>query len=263
MHRNFGLTLMVNHACNLRCTYCYTGEKLRRPLSAEVGRKAIDRAVNSIAVEGRLELGFFGGEPLIEALLILDLAEYARESARKAQIELDLQLTTNGTLDSAAAWNVMLLSDLRLALSHDGLPEIHDRHRVTVDGHSTAERVLSTMDRLKSAEKEFRVVMVVRPDSVESLSAGMQYLYDHGIQQFDPALDIWTTWTRSDGERLKQSIGQCAEFWADRLPDCSVSWFDDKAARLTGVPTTKPLAADLGTRKLRSLRRETSIPVSE
>ena len=140
MHRNFGLTLMVNHACNLRCTYCYTGEKLRRPLSAEVGRKAIDRAVNSIAVEGRLELGFFGGEPLIEALLILDLAEYARESARKAQIELDLQLTTNGTLDSAAAWNVMLLSDLRLALSHDGLPEIHDRHRVTVDGHSTAER---------------------------------------------------------------------------------------------------------------------------
>jgi uncharacterized protein len=246
MHRNFGLTLMVNHACNLRCTYCYTGEKLRRPMSAAVGRKAIDRSVNSIAHRGQLELGFFGGEPLIEAPLIYDLVEYAREAARRSELELDLQLTTNGTLDNAAAWNVILMPDLRLAISHDGLPDVHDRHRITVDGHSTADRVLSTIERLKSAGKEFRVVMVVRPDSVSTLPFGMEYLYEHGARQFDPSLDLWTTWTRSDGQRLKQSIGQCADFWANRLPDCSVSWFDDKAARLTGIPTNHTARCGFG-----------------
>ena len=28
-YQQFGLTLLVNHACNLRCAYCYTGEKFR------------------------------------------------------------------------------------------------------------------------------------------------------------------------------------------------------------------------------------------
>ena len=66
----FHLVLMVNHACNLRCTYCYTGTKFSRKMPEAVGRKCIDRALRSIRPGGVLELGFFGGEPLIEAALI-------------------------------------------------------------------------------------------------------------------------------------------------------------------------------------------------
>ena len=50
MHTSFALTLVVNHACNLRCSYCYTGEKIRRPMSPEMGRKSIDRAITAIAL---------------------------------------------------------------------------------------------------------------------------------------------------------------------------------------------------------------------
>ena len=74
MHARFGLTLVVNHACNLRCSYCYTGEKIGRRLPLATGRKAIDRAISSLSQNGTLELAFFGGEPLVEAELILELA---------------------------------------------------------------------------------------------------------------------------------------------------------------------------------------------
>jgi uncharacterized protein len=246
MHRNFGLTLMVNHACNLRCTYCYTGEKLRRPMSLDIGCKAIDRAVNSFIPGGTLELGFFGGEPLIEADSILELMDYARRRALHREIDLNMQLTTNGTIETVAAWEVMLTKDLRLAISHDGLTEVHDRHRVTIEGQGTSSRVLETITRLLEGEKEFRVVVVVRPDSIDSLCDGLEFLYNHGVRQFDPSLDLWTTWTVSDGERLKKSIHACAEFWADRLPDCSVSWFDEKAARLSKVPSNETARCGFG-----------------
>jgi len=67
VHTRFALTLVVNHACNLRCTYCFTGDKVRRPMRLATGRKAIDRALQSLLPGGTLHLGFFGGEPLIEA----------------------------------------------------------------------------------------------------------------------------------------------------------------------------------------------------
>ena len=84
MHSRFGLTLVVNHACNLRCTYCYTGLKFRRPLPAAFGQRAIDRAFRSLSHSGTLDLAFFGGEPLIEAELILELVAGAARGQRRA-----------------------------------------------------------------------------------------------------------------------------------------------------------------------------------
>jgi uncharacterized protein len=236
MHKRFVLTLVVNHACNLRCTYCYTGAKLRRPLPCATGRKAIDRAIHSLARRGTLDLGFFGGEPLVEADLILQLVAYAREAAAARDVELVVSMTTNGTLDSHVAWEVMTLPEMQLAISHDGLPAVHDAHRVTGEGLPSSQRVEATLTRLVDEGRDFRVVMVVRPDNVESLPAGMEYLHGIGVRRFDPSLDLWTLWTRADGERLKIAIGQAADFWQERLPECSVSWFDEKAARLARVP---------------------------
>ncbi len=246
MYANFGLTLVVNHACNLRCEYCYTGDKLRRPMPPATGRKAIDRALNSVASGGTLELGFFGGEPLIEAELILEFADYARAQAQRRGIALSLSMTTNGTIDTPAAWTVMMLPEMHLCISHDGLPAVHDRHRVAIDGLPSAQRVEQTIARLIDDEREFRAVLVVRPDNVDSLAAGLDYLYSRGVRGFDPSLDLWATWTRADGERLHYSIAQAARFWGERLPDCSVSWFDEKATRLAPLPTNSTARCGFG-----------------
>lgn len=87
----FSLTLMVNHACNLRCTYCYTGTKFHSPMPAEVGNAAIDRALNSLPSGGWLDLGFFGGEPLLDAPRILDWMKYARDAAAVSRHRLGLR----------------------------------------------------------------------------------------------------------------------------------------------------------------------------
>jgi uncharacterized protein len=113
---------------------------------------------------------------------------------------------------------------------------VHDRHRVTIDGQPSCKRVLNTIARLVRDGKEFRLVMVVRPDNVDALPAGMEFLYDQGVRRFSPSLDLWSVWTRADGQRLVKTIYRAADFWKERLPECSVGWFDEKAARLADVP---------------------------
>jgi len=70
MYPRFGLVLMLTHACNLRCSYCYTGEKPPRSMEAHVGTRAIDRALASMEEGGTLELSLFGGEPVLEAGMV-------------------------------------------------------------------------------------------------------------------------------------------------------------------------------------------------
>jgi uncharacterized protein len=231
----FHLVLMATHACNLRCSYCYTGRKFCRPMPLEIGFAAIRRAARSLQAGGTLELGFFGGEPLLEAESIARWIDFAEEITAAAGIGLRLGMTTNGTIHSDAAWTLMMRPDLELCVSHDGLPEVHDRHRRRGDRPS-ADQVAETFVRLLSAGREVRAVMVVRPDSAARLREGIGWLWERGVRRFDPSLDLWTTWDRAGLESLEAGLNGAAAFWQQHLPEIGVSWFDEKAAHLLGLP---------------------------
>jgi uncharacterized protein len=145
---HFTLTLMVNHACNLRCTYCYTGAKFSSPLPFHTGEVAIRRAFRSLNSGGELNLGFFGGEPLLEASNISQWMTYARQLARQSNKHVNFSLTTNGTIAHSQTWQIMMADDLELAVSFDGSPSMHDRYRPDVHGNATSKAVEATIRRL-------------------------------------------------------------------------------------------------------------------
>jgi len=162
--------------------------------------------------------------------LILELVKHARSEAARREVELTLSMTTNGTLDSPASWSLMMLSDMQLAVSHDGLPSVHDRHRVTIDGQPSSRKVQETMARLVHERKDFRVVMVVRPDNVETLPAGLDYLYECGVRRLTLARP-WTSGPERTGAS-RYAISRAADFWQEHLPECSVSWFGRKGRKI-------------------------------
>ncbi len=234
----FGLTLVVNHACNLRCAYCYTGAKFSAPMSRDTGSAAIDRAFNSLIPGGHLDLGFFGGEPLLESSRILDWIEHARTRARALSRKVNFNLTTNGTIIHREAWQVMMDGDVSIAVSFDGNPQIHDRHRRDTHGNGSATLVEATLRQLVRIGKPFQVVFVVRPDNLEEVPDGLIHLHSLGVRHVDLSLDLWTTWTASDGLRLQQMVPHAARLWRQWLPDFSLSWFDAKVADLAQLPAS-------------------------
>lgn len=246
MYTRFGLVLMVNHACNLRCTYCYTGLKFARAMPEKVAQHSIERALTSLHPGGTLELSFFGGEPLLEAALIGSTIDYARRRCVESGKFLALNLTTNGTVDAPLAWQIMTLNDIDLAISFDGLPEIHDRYRRDPDGAGSSARVLATMRRLLAAKKEFQVIVVVRPDTVASLASGLKFLRDFGVDLVTPSLDLWTTWNAADLRALEAALAECALVWRKSLPGFGVSWFNEKAVQLAQMPFSQSARCSFG-----------------
>ena len=73
-----------------------------------IGRLAINRASRSLAPGGELDLGFFGGEPLLEEERISTWMKYARDRAAASDVTAQFGLTTNGTIARGAAWALML-----------------------------------------------------------------------------------------------------------------------------------------------------------
>lgn len=234
--KGFSLTLMVNHACNLRCTYCYTGAKFHSPMPLAIGETAIDRALATIQEGGRLDLGFFGGEPLFEAKNILHWMRYAREAAAKSNHRLGFSMTTNGTLNHDEAWQVMMDPDLELTISFDGDPTAHDLHRKDANGQPTSAKVINTLERLLAANREFNINVVIRPDTVAKLPRGLEFLHDLGVRNVNLSLDLWTNWTANDGRNLEDAIEKSARLWRGWLPEFSVNWFDTKVGALAHLP---------------------------
>lgn len=238
MHDRFTLVLVANLACNLACRYCYTGAKFSRPMPANVARHAIARAASSVAPSGTLSLGFFGGEPLLEAPAIRRWTAFARARCRARGLSLALDLTTNGTLAEGDAWAVMTDPALSLAVSFDGLPEFHDRHRVHASGGPSARTVLATLRRLQGAGRAFRVVAVVRPDTAAGLPQALRFMRAFGIEMVDLNLDLWTVWNPTDREVLRAALHEAACVWRDGLPGFGVNWFNEMALRMARVPTS-------------------------
>lgn len=232
MYDRFVLTLMLTHACNLRCTYCYGGEKFNRSMPPAMGRKAIDRASASLNNAGRLELRFFGGEPLLEPDLIEELAEYARQQTAAQKTELGMLITTNATVTDEKAWQILTRPDIDIALSVDGSPDAHDKHRCLADGSGTSDLVFQTLRRLLEMRERIRVVCVVSPDTVQQLAESVRFLRDFGVREINLALDLSATWDDHAAASLEEAVKQCAQLWLEGLPDYHLSWYDDKAARL-------------------------------
>ena len=84
------VSLLLTHDCNLGCTYCYEGEKFRKQMSVEVRERALDLAFADDAT--RVQVSFFGGEPLLEWAELVAATAAARARALASGKQLVLRL---------------------------------------------------------------------------------------------------------------------------------------------------------------------------
>jgi uncharacterized protein len=241
----FELTLVLTHACDMACTYCSAGPKDSRRMEESLGRRSIARALAGLDTGDTLSLGFFGGEPLLEWATAKRLLAHARELAGERGIAVQPHVTTNGThLDDAVADELIALG-FDVAVSFDGLPEVHDAERRFVGGKATSSRVLDAIDRLVARGAPPRVVSVVRPSNVERLAAGARFLVARGVTALHPSLDYAAPWRHADVATLAAAVSALGALYAERFPSVSIAWFESKLAVLGGY-LDAPLACEFG-----------------
>jgi uncharacterized protein len=174
------LTLFLDHRCDLRCTYCYNGEKFARPMPAELARAAVDLVL--ARHPPLVQVGFFGGEPLLRLPLVQEVARYVRERTAAQERPVQLVLTTNGTHLTADVARWLKAEDVFVGLSVDGCAAMHDSCRVRADGGGSHERVAAGLRHVLDAGLGLRTLTVIDPSNVRWLAESFDWLLDQGVR---------------------------------------------------------------------------------
>lgn len=124
-------SLCVTHNCNLNCVYCYQKHDSNTRMSLETSKKCIDWIFNNIpdyATDG-VEVGFIGGEPLLEFELLKEIVSYT--CSKYSSVSHVFYATTNGSIltDEMKEWFTAHRKCFVLGLSLDGAKETHDANR--------------------------------------------------------------------------------------------------------------------------------------
>ncbi len=149
------IILNVNTGCNLACTYCYK-EDLAIPSKGE--KMQLDTAIASFELllrqardRDRINVVFFGGEPLSNYPLIRQVVDYAEPRAAREGKTVDFSLTTNATLLNQQMIDWFNEHRFALTVSMDGPKALHDTNRKTVGGKGTYDVVARNVRMLLSS----------------------------------------------------------------------------------------------------------------
>ncbi|MFW5879559.1 MAG: radical SAM peptide maturase, partial [bacterium] len=159
------LVFEVTDACNLKCKYCGYGElyegydpRRRQNLSlkraknvilylAEIWNKNIDSSLCQ-----PFSIGFYGGEPLINIILIKDMIRFT-ESLEINRKKIYYNMTTNGILLKRHI-DFLVNKKIRLLISLDGNEQNHS-YRIDHHGNNSHKQIVNNVKKLQLKYPEY------------------------------------------------------------------------------------------------------------
>jgi uncharacterized protein len=208
------LTLVLTHACNLGCPYCYMGEKFGRRMPREIGDKSLAWGFSQLHAGEEIQLGYFGGEPL----MAFDLLQYFHGQAQKLAAEKSVKLvgamTTNATLLTEERMQWMAANGVVVAVSLDGIKEAHDATRPFVGGKSSHDAVLKGLKIALKHAPLTEVICVIDPANVKHMFASTKFILEQGVRVLSLSMNYSAAWDEASMavyEEQMQLVGNLFE----------------------------------------------------
>lgn len=232
------VTLCLTHDCNLRCTYCYAGRKQDKRMAWATAKRAIDfsfeHAINHARLTGRgpaAQLGYFGGEPLLEWELLKRSSAYADEAAARLGLELKKTVTTNMTLLDAARIGWLRENAFYVGLSLDGNAAMHDTLRHFPDGSGSHAACIKMLGHFAGPDAPAEVIVVVDPRNVAHLVDSVEWLMAQDIRSIALNPNFYVDWPEAALEVWREAYAQIGRLFIDayrRQAPVRINVFDGK-----------------------------------
>ncbi len=193
------LTIALTHNCQLRCDYCYAGEKHHKAISKETIAQAI--AFTFEIPMQKLEFGLFGGEPLMEWELFQWATLHVEAEAKKRAVKLIKTVTTNGVLLSEDRVKWLREHAFYVVVSLDGNEAMHNTHRKHANQRGSFHEVLKGIQTLQTLynDGEYTIISVATPQNIHHLNDAVKYLYEElKIQEIHLALNYYGRWAEDE-----------------------------------------------------------------
>ena len=176
------LTLNVTQICNLKCTYCAAG-----------GDGTYGEAINKVNVEKTLpqlkfflenlkdgshfNLSFVGGEPFLYPEAMKAIYDYIILQAAGRNITSKFMVTTNGTLMTDKAIELLKTMKIHVTVSLDGEASINDIVRPGKDGKGSTAATLQGIKRLVEIRDHLASIGIAAVYSSKNMFVKDSYLF--------------------------------------------------------------------------------------
>lgn len=149
------LSLQVTNDCNFKCRYClYTREnKIDRihentKMSWDIARQSVDFLWQYSKDSSKINIAFYGGEPLLNYDLIYDVVIYANKKFETKKVTYSL--TTNGSIFSDNIVDFLAEHNFNISISLDGPEILQNRHRKFYEnGNNTFHAVWANVNKIR------------------------------------------------------------------------------------------------------------------
>ena len=168
----------------------------------EVATGIVDFAFRNTPATEDVDLGFFGGEPLLEFRLLAAITRYVERHPRHDPRRVKLSVVTNGTLLTREIARYLGEHRIGITVSCDGPPAVHDRHRRFPDGRGSAAAVARGIDTALGVLGRVLVNAVYGPETFEALPGTVDHLSSLGVRQIHLNPDFSARWTEEDVRRV-------------------------------------------------------------
>jgi uncharacterized protein len=151
------LVLMPSEDCNFRCVYCYESFPRGRmePEVVEGVKKLIASRISKLE---RLMISWFGGEPLSQPDIIMDITDSFLPDVEKYGILYKSSVTTNGYYLTPELCVQLVNRGIRTYnITLDGIAEDHDVTRILKGGGETFDTIMANLRALKKTDLHFKI----------------------------------------------------------------------------------------------------------
>jgi uncharacterized protein len=208
-------TLVLTHACNLNCTYCYVNKQgTRMPL--QTARKVVEFAYSHTPSHERIDFTFFGGEPLLEFDLLKAITKVIEDHPDYDHERVVLSMVSNGTIFCREIAEYLDAHSINFGISCDGPKFVHDIFRRFPHGKSSFHIVENTIREALDMLPMVMVNAVYRPETLHSLPQVVEYFFELGLRQVNLNPDYSANWAVSDLEALPDIFGLVGDQYIDQ-----------------------------------------------
>lgn len=146
------LLFVPTYGCNLRCPYCYEGNKKNNTcISKEAIEKILVFVEKTIETSSpkikKLTISLFGGEPTLYPNALELFCESISKISEHYNLEIYFDMTTNFTIVSERLLNLIKKYQIQFQVSIDGTKEMHNSSRITPDGKGTYDLIIQNLQK--------------------------------------------------------------------------------------------------------------------
>jgi uncharacterized protein len=221
--------------CNLACDYCYI-DKSDSVMSLSTAERIIQFIFDNARPSDTLDIGFFGGEPLLEFGLLKRIVELIMDHGSFNPEKARLSVTSNGTILNDEIVKYLSEKQISLCVSCDGPPAAQDRFRHFPNGEGTSTIVEKNLKRALEAMPFTSVNAVYSPETLRFLPETVSYFLSLGLRKIYLSPNISARWTQKEAALLSSVYSAVAEQYINANNSgrsAFISLIDSKISLLT------------------------------